>query len=106
MKEELISKNEAMKVMRGWQADERSVEVVVRFNEGLTQTHAGRLTVEPDGQVVVAQVINKDQYQTTLVDVSPFDSIRLLESMGAITFTDHDDPHRALKSVTIAVLAR
>jgi hypothetical protein len=102
MRDEKISESEALKFMKGWQAEGRQVEVVVRFSEGLTQTHAGRLAVEPEGQVVIAQVVGKDQYLTTVVDVSSFDSIRLLESTGAITFSERRQPHGTFTSVTIA----
>jgi len=105
MLDEAISKGEALRIMRGWQADGREVEVLVRFSEGLTQTHSGRLTVEPEGQAVIAQVADT-QYLTTTLDLGAFDSIRLLESMGAITFSEPEQPHRTFKSVTVAVLAR
>jgi hypothetical protein len=36
---------------------------LVRFSEGLTHTYAGRLPVEPDGQVVIAQVPGKAPIQ-------------------------------------------
>ena len=103
MRDEEISESEALKYMKGWQAEGWQVEVVVRFSEGLTQTHAGRLSVEPEGQVVIAQLAGKGQYLTTVLDVSSFDSIRLLESMGAITFSEREQPRSTFKSVTVAV---
>jgi hypothetical protein len=105
MRDEKINEVEALKVMKGWQAEGREVEVIVRFSEGLTQTHAGRLTVEPEGQAVVAQIAS-NQYFTTTLDLSSFNSIRMLESMGAITFSEADQPQKTLKSVTVAILAR
>ena len=105
MRDEQISESEALKYMKGWQSDRIPVEVVIRFSDGLIQTHAGRLTVEPEGQVVIAHVAGKDHYLTTVLDVSSFDSIRLLESTGAITFSDHSRPG-TFSSVTVARLTR
>ncbi|HKF56600.1 MAG TPA: hypothetical protein VKJ45_14175 [Blastocatellia bacterium] len=105
MHDEEISESEALKYMRGWQSDGSPVEVVVRFAQGLIQTHAGRLAVEPEGQVVIAHVQGKDHYLTTVLDVSSFDSIRLLESTGAITFSDRNH-NGAFKSVTVARLSQ
>jgi hypothetical protein len=105
MRDEEISESEALKYMRGWQSDGSPVEVVIRFSEGLTQTHAGRLAVEPEGQVVIAHVVGKDHYLTTVLDISSFDSIRLLESMGAITFSERERIG-TFKSVTIARLSQ
>ncbi len=50
MRDEEISESEALKYMRGWQSNGSPVEVVIRFSQGLTQTHAGRLAVEPEGR--------------------------------------------------------
>jgi hypothetical protein len=105
MRDEQISESEALKYMRGWQSEGTLVEVVIRFSQGLTQTHAGRLTVEPEGQVVIAHVVGKDHYLTTILDVSSFDSIRLLESMGAITFSERERVG-TFRSVTIARLSQ
>ena len=105
MRDEMITESEALTYMRGWQSEGTPVEVVIRFSQGLTHTHAGRLTVEPEGQVVVAHVVGKDHYLTTVVDVSSFDSMRLLESMGAITFSKRERSG-LFKSVTIARLSQ
>ena len=106
MRDEEISESEALKYMRGWQSDGSAVEVVIRFSEGLTQTHAGQLAVEPEGQVVVAHVVRKDRYLTNVIDISAFDSIRLLESTGAITFSMRDRVPSTFKSVTVARLSQ
>jgi len=103
MRDEQITESEALKYMRGWQSDGSAVEVVVRYCQGLTQAHPGRLAVEPEGQVVVAHVAGRDHYLTTVLDVSSFDSIRLLESTGAITFSETGGGG-PFKSVTIARL--
>jgi hypothetical protein len=105
MRDEQISESEALNVMKRWQAEGHEVEVVLRFSEGLTQTHAGRLTVQPEGQAVIAQ-ISSNQYFTTVLDLSAFDSIRLLESTGAITFLEREQPQNTFKSVTVAVLPK
>jgi hypothetical protein len=105
MHDEEISESEALRYMKGWQSDGSAVEVVVRFAQGLTQTHAGRLAVEPEGQVVIAHVQGKDHYLTTVLDISSFDSIRLLESTGAITFAERQRTG-AFKSVTVARLSQ
>jgi len=105
MRDEEITESEALRYLMAWQSDGTLVEVVMRFSQGLTQTHSGRLTVEPEGQVVIAHVAGKNDYLTTVLDVSSFDSIRLLESLGAITFSERERIG-PFKSVTIARLSQ
>ena len=71
----------------------------------MTLTHSGRLTVEPEGRIVIARIGGKDDYLTTMLDVTRFDSIRLLESIGAITLVDQK-AFATFQSVTIARLSQ
>ena len=40
MRDEMITESEALTYMRGWQSEGTPVEVVIRFSQGLTHTHA------------------------------------------------------------------
>jgi hypothetical protein len=78
------------------------VEVLVRFSDGLMQSHPGRVTLEPEGQVVIAHVVDKDHYLTTVLDVFAFETIKLSKTENAMTFEEPFAASDTFKSVTIA----
>jgi hypothetical protein len=102
MNERPIDESEAVEVLRCWQEEQRPVEVIMRFGQGVTQTHPGRVTMEPEGQVVVADVLDDDNYLTTIVDIFAFESIKLSESESVMTFEKPYSPAVTFSSVTIA----
>jgi len=102
MKASKINYETMMKTFSIWQEENRAVEVVIRLCQGLTQTHSGYIAVEPDGRIVVAHVVDKDNYFTTVIDASEFDSISMIESENAITFTRESEKISGLKTITIA----
>src|SRR5437868_6174003 len=102
MQEKTITQDEAIRTIKNWQREDRPVEVRVSFSEGVTQTHPGRVTVEPEERVVVAHVVNRDQYLTTVIEVSAFDVIMLIESENAITFSEPTNTWGLIRAVTIA----
>jgi hypothetical protein len=63
------------------------------------------MTLEPEGQVVVAQVVDRDHYLTTRLDTNAFETIRLSETENVMTF---EEPFAAdtFRSVTIACRKR
>ena len=102
MQEREISQNEAAEIVALWQREGSPVEVLVRFSQGLMQAHPGQVTLEPDLRVVIAYVADKDHYFTTIVDMTGFESVRLIESESAITFVDPIGSDQTFDSVTIA----
>lgn len=104
MKENEIEHEEALRILKQWQENTRTVEVRLRYNLGVIQSHSGSVTVEPEGQVVIAQVTDSDFFFTTVVDVFAFDSAMLIESGNAITFAHQTGSTKAFQSVTIACL--
>jgi hypothetical protein len=102
MKETTISQDEAVQIMRLWQEERRPAEVRLRFSQGLIQTHPGYVMVEPEGKVVIAHVVSKNHFLTTVLDLFAFDSIKLIESGNAITFAEPVDSPDTFRSVTIA----
>jgi hypothetical protein len=58
MQEKIINRDEAARTIKLWQDEGRDVEVRLRFSQGITQTHPGYVTMEPDGRVVVAHVVD------------------------------------------------
>ena len=104
MLDRIINIEEAQRIVRSWQNEHLLVEVLVRFSQGLTQSHPGTVRFEPEGQVVVAYVINKDHYLTTVLDMFAFESIRLSEMANAITFEEPFESSGTFQSVTIARL--
>jgi hypothetical protein len=75
MKEFKIDHEEALKILKQWQEGNRKVEARLRYSEGLIQSYSGYVTVEPEGQVVIAQVADRDFFFTT---VRPSRESRLL----------------------------
>ena len=102
MKERNISEAEAQRVIRSWQEDRSPVEVLIRFSQGLTQSHPGQVRLEPEGQVVIVHLIDKDHYLTTVVDLFAFETILLSEMENAITFEEPFSSAETFRSVTIA----
>ena len=102
MNERNISEAEAERIIRSWQEDRFAVEVLIRFSQGLTQAHPGQLRLEPEGQVVIAHIVDKDHYLTTVVDLFAFEVIRLSEMESAITFAEPFATAETFRSVTIA----
>ncbi|HWN98960.1 MAG TPA: hypothetical protein VNS63_06770 [Blastocatellia bacterium] len=102
MNERQINQNEAAEILGYWQEEQRPVEVIARFSQGVTQSHPGRLTIEPEGQLVVADVIDKDHYLTTVLDLFAFESIKLSEMENAMTFEEPFAASNTFKTVTIA----
>jgi hypothetical protein len=76
--------------------------VRLRFREDITQSHPGSVAVEPDGRIVVAHVVNRDHFMTTVLNVRAFSSIHVAETENAITFSDPVDPASTFRAVTIA----
>ena len=102
MNERQIGEKEAAEILRYWQEEQRPVEVITRFGQGVTQSHPGRVTLEPEGQLVVADVIDKDHYLTTVLDLFAFESIKLSETENAMTFEEPFATLDTFRSVTIA----
>jgi len=106
MNERQIDQNEAVEILGYWQREARPVEVVIRFGQGLIQAHPGRVTVEPEGQLVVADIAGKDHYFSTIVDMFAFDKINLSESGNVITLEEPYSAIETFRSVTIACRER
>jgi len=106
MKESEIEHEEALRILKQWQEKSRTVEVRLRYSQGLIQSHSGYLMVEPEGQVVIAQVTDSDHFFTTVVDVSAFGSVKVIESGNAISFAPLFEPPETFWAVTIACLQR
>lgn len=102
MRQRIIRANEAMEIIGSWQKEERPIEVLVRFSQGVRQAHPGRVTVEPEGSVVVADIVNQDHYLTTVVDIMAFETIKLSETGSAIIFEEPFATSGTFRSVTIA----
>lgn len=102
MKERTISKAEAERIIRSWHDEQFPVEVLMRFSQGLTQSHPGRIRLEPEGQAVIAHIVDKDHYLTTVVDIVAFETIRLSEMENALTFEEPFASVETFRSVTIA----
>jgi hypothetical protein len=102
MKEKLVDQDEATKTLARWQVERRLVEIRLRFIQGVTQTHSGYVTVEPDGRIVVASVEGRDQYFTTVFFASDFDAIRLIDSENAITFSLSRPTSPVFRAITVA----
>ncbi len=102
MQEKIISQNEAVQTIKLWQDEGRDVELRLRFSQGITQTHTGYVRVEPDGRVVVAHVEDRDRYYTTVIELSTFTAIKLIESESAIILAEPQEYRRTFESVIIA----
>lgn len=102
MQEKEIGEEDAIEIIKLWHEEERPVEVLVRFSDGLMQSHPGRVTLEPEGQVVIAHVVDKDHYLTTVLDVFAFETIKLSKTENAMTFEEPFAASDTFKSVTIA----
>jgi hypothetical protein len=102
MQEKIIDRDKAVQTIKRWQDETRAVEVRLRFTEGITQTHPGYVTFEPDGRVVVAHVIDRDHYFTTVIELSTFSEIKLIESESAIIFAGPSEDSGTFESVMIA----
>ena len=102
MNERQIDEKEAAEILSGWQKDERPVEVIMRFGQGLAQSHPGRVTVQPEGRLVVADVTDKDHYLSTILDIFAFEKIKLSETENVMTFEEPFASIDTFSSVTIA----
>jgi hypothetical protein len=102
MQEKIINRDEAVQTIKLWQDEGREVEVRLRFGQGVTQTHSGYVTVELDGRVVIAHVVDRNHYYTTVMELSAFNAIRLSESESAIIFAGPQENGRTIESVIIA----
>jgi hypothetical protein len=102
MQEKIINRDEAVQTLKLWQDEGRNVEVRLRFGQGVTQTHSGYVTVEPDGRVVVAHIVNRNHYYTTVMELSAFNAIKLIESESALIFAEPQGNGRTFESVMIA----
>jgi hypothetical protein len=102
MQEKIINQDQALQTIKLWQNEGRNVEVRLRFSQGITLTHPGDVRVEPDGQVVVAHVVDRDRYYTTVIDPSNFAAIKLIESESAIIFAEPQECWRTFESVILA----
>ncbi|HMG37093.1 MAG TPA: hypothetical protein VKM94_24395 [Blastocatellia bacterium] len=100
-----IERTEAAETFALWHAQRRLVEVRIHFKEGIVQTHPGYVTLEPDGRVVVARVLGANDFFTTVIDLSSYRVINLLESENAITLEHPSNGDGSIKSVTIACRA-
>jgi hypothetical protein len=60
MKKFKIDHEVALKILKQWQEGNRKVEARLRYSEGLIQSYSGYVTVEPEGQVVIAHVADSD----------------------------------------------
>jgi hypothetical protein len=106
MKEFKIDHEEALKILKQWQEGNRKVEARLRYSEGLIQSYSGYVTVEPEGQVVIAHVADRDFFFTTVIDVFQFDSIKMIESGAAITIAAPIDSAKTFWAIAIACLQR
>jgi hypothetical protein len=102
MLERSISEEEAERIIRSWHDEQLPVEVLIRFSQGLTQSHPGQLRLEPEGQVVIAHVVDNNHYLTTMLDLFAFETIRLSKMENAITFEEPFASAETFQSVTIA----
>ncbi|MCI0488137.1 MAG: hypothetical protein L0229_16235 [Blastocatellia bacterium] len=102
MPETKINDAAAAQIIQSWQAEQRPVEVLIRFSQGMVQSHPGYITYEPEGRVVVADVVDKDHYLTTVLDLSAFETIKLSETESALIFEEPSATSRTFESVTIA----
>ena len=102
MKDKVINQDEAAQTLMLWQQEGRVVEIRLRYRQGVTQTHSGCVTVEPDGRVVVADVESRDRYFTTVLLISAFGLIKLSDNENAITFTESRPSSGTFKAITIA----
>jgi hypothetical protein len=102
MEAKIINRDEAVQTIKLWQDENRDVEVRLRFSQGIMQTHPGYVAVESDGRVIVAHVVNRNHYYTTVIEISAFDTIKLIESESAIIFAEPQDDSRTFESVIIA----
>jgi hypothetical protein len=64
------------------------------------------VTVESDGRVVVAHVVDRNHYYTTVIELSTFSAIKLIESESAIIFAEPREDSRTFESVIIACRKR
>ena len=101
MQEKIINQDKAAQALKLWQNEDRTVEVRIHFSQGITQTHPGYVTVEPDGRVVVAHVVDRDHYLTTVIELSTFKVFKMIESENAIIFTQPQEPPSAIESVML-----
>ena len=60
MKEFKIDHEVALKILKQWQEGNRKFEARLRYSEGLIQSYSGYVTVESEGQVVIAHVADRD----------------------------------------------
>jgi hypothetical protein len=102
MQEKIIDRDKAVQTIKLWQDAARAVEVRLRFTQGITQTHPGYVTLEPDGRIVVAHVIDRNHYFTTVIELSTFNEIKLIESESAIIFAEPWEGSGTFESVMIA----
>jgi hypothetical protein len=106
MREFRLDHEEALRILKQWQEGNRKVEARLRYSQGLIQSYSGYVTVEPEGQVVIAQVAGRDFFFTTVIDVFQFDSVKIIESGAAITIADPIDSPGTFWGITIACLQR
>jgi hypothetical protein len=71
----------------------------------LIQRYSGYATVEPEWQVVIAQVADRDFFFTTVIDVFQFDSIKMIESGNAITIAAPVDSPESFWGLSTAINA-
>lgn len=102
MEERTIELDKAVETIRRWQEEGRSVEIRLRFRQGITLTHPGYVTIEPDGRAVVAHVVDRNHFFTTVIALSSFKELRLLESESAITAVGGEGDANVFEAVTIA----
>lgn|SRR5262249_44260999 len=102
MNERQIDKGEATKILSCWQQEQRPVELIMRFGQGLTQAHPGRVAIEPEGQLVVADVTHKDHYFSTILDIFAFEKVKISETENVMTFEQSFASTDTFRSVTIA----
>jgi hypothetical protein len=102
MSDRQIHQSEAADILSNWQEERRPVELIMRFAQGLTHSHPGRVTIEPEGQLVVADVIDKQHYLSTILDIFAFEKIKLSDTGSVITFEEPFASNGTFSSVTIA----
>jgi hypothetical protein len=102
MNERQIDENEAVDILSLWHREERPVEVILRFGQGLTQSHPGRVTIQPEGQLVVADITDRDHYLSTILDIFAFENIKLSESENVMMFEEPLSAADRFSSVTVA----
>jgi hypothetical protein len=102
VQEKIIDRDKAVQTIKLWQNESRAVEVRLRFSHGITQTHPGYVTVELDGRVVVAHVVDRNHYLTTVIELSTFNVFKLIETENAITFSEPLEDSGNFESVMIA----